>query len=583
MDIGRSLLDVKEKLDHGQFQDWLKAEFAWTSRTAQNYMNVAKNEKFSFLDTLPVSALYLIASPTAPDEAVEEIVGRAEAGEKVTVAEVKSTLKEHKDSEQLSHRDSVIRLLVENNGRMHQGILVSRSKIHPKIFAGTIQSLLDDGTVIRQGAFYQLASEATSNDVVALSSDLAEQIIPLVAAKADGITYADIRSGLELKQTDHHGLLALRRALDILLGSQQITKAGALYRVAESATAADETPQAMPGEDEPAPAGDLASRILDALRHGQQWTVPQLQMVLGGSVRKPALIDTIEALIDAGKLVKHTGAGSVLPRIALAAPPSPVEGESAEDEPSPLMQFEFETPESATSDETPLEKAEALNDQFVTALPTADAEIAKNYLCDRCRERPSAFYSDEFGGEVCAECAEVLDNDDTVVSDLEDSADPTPRESAPEHPRQPMSLDVAKSLIHDALRGSQRPLGRGEMRKYAGISQEDRKVAEQAIDVLLEKGVIAEVQDGTGRRYHYADLIAKMTSPAEDRAAALDFMLINATSAINLALKAPAPDWGTMDATRRNELIALLRQAEDAADALLHRIADWRPTGAAAD
>ena len=224
--------------------------------------------------------------PTAPDEAVEEIVDRVEAGEKVTVAEVKGTLKEHKDLRSFSHRDSVIRLLVENNGRMHQGILVSRSKIHPKIFAGTIQSLLDDGTVIRQGAFYQLASEATSNDVVALSNDLAEQIIPLVAAKADGVTYADIRSGLELKQTDHHGLLALRRALDILLGSQQITKAGALYRVAESATAADETPQAMPGEDEPAPAGDLASRILDALRHGQQWTVPQLQMVLGGSVRK---------------------------------------------------------------------------------------------------------------------------------------------------------------------------------------------------------------------------------------------------------------------------------------------------------
>ncbi len=147
-----------------------------------------------------------------------------------------------------------------------------------------------------------------------------------------------------------------------------------------------------------------------------------------------------------------------------------------------------------------------------------------------------------------------------------------------EHPRVPLSLDIAKSLIHDALRGSQRPLGRGELRKYAGIDEADRDVAEQAIDELFAKGVIAETKSGLGRRYHYADLVDKMMSPADGPVIPFDFTLITVTSAINLALKAPAPDWYYFDTAHKDELLALLRQAEDAAAALLARIEEtWWP------
>ncbi len=700
VDIGKSLLDVKEKLDYGQFGEWLEAEFAWKERTAQNYMNVAKNAKFADLDTLPVSALYLIASPTAPDAAVEEIVDRAEAGEKVTVAEVKSTLEEHKDAEQLTHRDTVIRLLVENGGQMHQGILVARSKIHPKIFAGTIQSLLDDNTVIRQGAFYQLAAEATSNDVVALSCDLAEQIVPLVAARADGITYADLRSGLELNQTDHRGLLALRRALDTLLGSQRIQKVGALYRLAESPTAADETSPEAHGEDEPA-TGDLASRILDALRHGQQWTVPQLQMVFGGSVRKMTLIDTIEALIDAGKLVKLVGSGSVLPRIALVAAETPIEEPASLSEIettfAPRQAYDFGGGTVCTVEHNPdlnpkwcwtaiflffnhvgtqmrceasgesrlkayqnarylYEKlkanvaklaAEAATEPgpepetpwaaelnahtessdtpaaFILAwLHRADSpltlpEIAESIfrgtgahftvaaLSDAMDElvtagevlRVSTFDDKGWRQYTLAEKAAVPFKSPDPDPDPEEEADPTPaRDGSPErpakseHPRPPLSLDMAKSLIHDALRKSQRPLGRGELRKYAGIDDSDRAVAEQAIDVLLVKNVIAEVQQpGVGRRYHYADLVDKMlndpASAESDHPDDLDTLIENL---IMFAVRAekiqnpPMLDWTAISPERIDKVRMALRQAEDAAAIVIDTIERiWPPADSA--
>jgi hypothetical protein len=40
IEVGNDLLAVKEALEHGQFGPWLKAEFGWSERTAQNVMSV---------------------------------------------------------------------------------------------------------------------------------------------------------------------------------------------------------------------------------------------------------------------------------------------------------------------------------------------------------------------------------------------------------------------------------------------------------------------------------------------------------------------------------------------------------------
>jgi hypothetical protein len=97
IEIGRRLSECKKLVGHGNWGCWLDREFAWSERSALRFMQVfklakSKSDKLSFLE-LPVSALYLLAAaPETVREARDEIIERAEAGESVSVAEVKQTI-----------------------------------------------------------------------------------------------------------------------------------------------------------------------------------------------------------------------------------------------------------------------------------------------------------------------------------------------------------------------------------------------------------------------------------------------------------------------------------------------------------
>lgn len=84
--IGRELAEVKDRLPHGRFEEWCGAEFGFSQRTAQNYMNAAAFVKglpdpiSETLSLLPPATLYKLASPSAPKEIVSEIIEAAEAG-----------------------------------------------------------------------------------------------------------------------------------------------------------------------------------------------------------------------------------------------------------------------------------------------------------------------------------------------------------------------------------------------------------------------------------------------------------------------------------------------------------------------
>ena len=88
IEVGNDLLAVKEALPHGQFLPWLKAEFGWSERSAQNFMNVAEQFKSAKIADLPIqpSAAYFLAAPSVPDEARQKAVEKAEAGEEITFA-----------------------------------------------------------------------------------------------------------------------------------------------------------------------------------------------------------------------------------------------------------------------------------------------------------------------------------------------------------------------------------------------------------------------------------------------------------------------------------------------------------------
>jgi hypothetical protein len=98
IEVGSDLLVVKEALPHGQFGAWLKAEFGWSERMAQNFMSVAERFKSANFAELPIqaSAAYLLAAPAVPDEARQVAIEKAEAGEEITFTTAKEIVAEAK-------------------------------------------------------------------------------------------------------------------------------------------------------------------------------------------------------------------------------------------------------------------------------------------------------------------------------------------------------------------------------------------------------------------------------------------------------------------------------------------------------
>jgi len=87
IEIGSELVAVKKVLSHGQSGKWLDVEFGWSERTAPNFMGVAqrfgKSANFADLPIQP-SAAYLLAAPSAPDEARRTALEMAFEGEQIT-------------------------------------------------------------------------------------------------------------------------------------------------------------------------------------------------------------------------------------------------------------------------------------------------------------------------------------------------------------------------------------------------------------------------------------------------------------------------------------------------------------------
>lgn len=97
VEIGERLKVVREALDYGQFDTWVKAEFGWGRAAAYRFIQVA--DSFSCLNLGQVdiapSALYALASGTTPAPIREEFVQRAQAGEPVALKDVKARIVEH--------------------------------------------------------------------------------------------------------------------------------------------------------------------------------------------------------------------------------------------------------------------------------------------------------------------------------------------------------------------------------------------------------------------------------------------------------------------------------------------------------
>ena len=98
IEAGQHLLAVKDVLSHGQWGDWLETEFAMSDRTARRMMEVATKfvAKTDTVSVLNPSVLYMIAGDSVPEAARNEVIQRAQGGEKVTKATAKAVIEASK-------------------------------------------------------------------------------------------------------------------------------------------------------------------------------------------------------------------------------------------------------------------------------------------------------------------------------------------------------------------------------------------------------------------------------------------------------------------------------------------------------
>jgi hypothetical protein len=90
VEIGRELIEVKERIGHGKFLPWIDREFGMSEWTARNFMRVADRFKSGIIPDLPATVLYALADRDTPEEVCTEITERAAAGEIVTVDDVRT-------------------------------------------------------------------------------------------------------------------------------------------------------------------------------------------------------------------------------------------------------------------------------------------------------------------------------------------------------------------------------------------------------------------------------------------------------------------------------------------------------------
>jgi hypothetical protein len=116
--IGQKLTEVKEQLEHGTFQSWLRTEFEWSEQTARQFMQVYrwsktfKNKNFVF-SQLGTSALYLLAAPSTPPEARKEVLDLVEVGEKVTYTRTKTIVDRYKNPVTIDEAEGIVDVTVD--------------------------------------------------------------------------------------------------------------------------------------------------------------------------------------------------------------------------------------------------------------------------------------------------------------------------------------------------------------------------------------------------------------------------------------------------------------------------------------
>jgi Protein of unknown function (DUF3102) len=94
LEVGERLSRARARAPHGLWLPYLKVTFQWTDATARRYMKLYELSKSYNLSNLkiPRSALYLLAAASTPEKTRDDILKRAEAGERFLFDDIEATI-----------------------------------------------------------------------------------------------------------------------------------------------------------------------------------------------------------------------------------------------------------------------------------------------------------------------------------------------------------------------------------------------------------------------------------------------------------------------------------------------------------
>lgn len=120
VEIGRDLIRVKDLLGHGNFLPWIETEFGMSADTAGRFMQVAKNlsGRIPHGAEFEPTVLYALAAPSTPEPVRQEVLRRANAGEKVTSSDVLDLKRQVKEAKAAAAEERGLRQAIE--GRSHE-------------------------------------------------------------------------------------------------------------------------------------------------------------------------------------------------------------------------------------------------------------------------------------------------------------------------------------------------------------------------------------------------------------------------------------------------------------------------------
>ena len=96
IEAGCHLRWVKQRLPHGQFGAWLRAELGMSERTAQNWMRVATTfeGKYETVSDLPQATVYRLAAKSTPDAVREEVASASEQGQRPDASTIEAMVRD---------------------------------------------------------------------------------------------------------------------------------------------------------------------------------------------------------------------------------------------------------------------------------------------------------------------------------------------------------------------------------------------------------------------------------------------------------------------------------------------------------